>query len=90
MARVLLPMPLRPYAENQRSVDVQGSTVREALEDLVQRYPRLRPHLMREDGALQPYVHLFLNGEDIRNLQGLDTPLPQQAELRLIPSIAGG
>lgn len=90
MARLLLPMPLRPFAENQRSIEVQGTTVREALDDLLRRYPKLRPHLLQEDGQLQPYVHLFLNGEDIQSLQGLETPLPENAELRLLPSIAGG
>lgn len=90
MPTLLLPMPLRPYAENQRAVQVQGRTVQEVLEDLVARYPRLRPHLFDESGRLQPFVHVFLNGEDVRTLQGPETPVPEDAELRLLPSIAGG
>ncbi len=90
MPTLLLPMPLRPYADNQRAVQVKGRTVREALQDLVDQYPRLKPHLFNGEGRLQPYIHVFLNGEDIRSLQGVDTPLEENAELRILPSIAGG
>lgn len=90
MPVLLLPTPLRPYANNQAQVPVEGATVGQALEDLVHRYPSLKPHLFNEQGQLRPFVNLFLDGEDVRYLNGLDTPLAPEAQLRIVPSIAGG
>ncbi len=90
MPTLILPTPLRPYAENQAQIPVEGETVGQALEDLVRRYPSLRPHLFNDAGQLRPFVNLFLDGEDVRYLDGLDTPLAADAQLRIIPSIAGG
>lgn len=85
-----IPTPLRPYAGGKSEVDVQGATVSEAVDDLITRYPSLRTHLLSEDGNLRAFVNLFLNDEDIRQLQGVDTPLQESDRLMLLPSIAGG
>jgi len=90
MAILRIPTPLRPYAEGQTEVNVQGNTVREALDDLVTRYPNLRKHLYDDADELRPFVNLFLGEEDIRHLQGVDTPLGAGDRLMIIPSIAGG
>jgi molybdopterin converting factor small subunit len=58
--------------------------------ELVGRYPSLRQHLYSDDGKLRPFVNLYLNQEDIRHLQGVDTPLHADDRLMIIPSIAGG
>ncbi len=85
-----IPTPLRPYADGQSVVTVQGETVAEALRDLVAQYPALEKHLFSEEGELRPFVNLFLGQEDVRHLQGVDTPLKDDDKLRIIPSIAGG
>jgi adenylyltransferase/sulfurtransferase len=60
------------------------------MQALVAQYPALKPHLYNGDGQLRPFVNLFLNRKNIRDLQGLETPLAEEDELMLIPSIAGG
>jgi adenylyltransferase/sulfurtransferase len=85
-----IPTPLRTYTVGESEVSVQGSTVAEALDDLVVRFPALRPHLFNGDGRLRPFVNLFLEEENIKDLQGVETPLQEDARLLLIPSIAGG
>ncbi len=90
MPNLRIPTPLRTYANGHSEVFVSGKTAGEALNDLTDRYPALRPHLFSEDGQLRPFVNLFLNEENIRDLQGSDTPIQEGDKLILIPSIAGG
>lgn len=90
MPSIRIPTPLRTYTEGQSEVAVQGGSVAEALGDLVSQYPSLKPHLFNGSDALRPFVNLFLNEENVRELQGLETPLQPGDRLMLIPSIAGG
>ncbi|MBT3389718.1 MAG: molybdopterin synthase sulfur carrier subunit [Chloroflexi bacterium] len=85
-----LPTPLRPYADGQSAIDVQGQNVAEALNDLVTQHPSLQKHLFSDAGTLRPFVNLFLGEEDVRHLQGVETELKEDDILRIIPSIAGG
>ena len=89
MANIRIPTPLRAYTDGASSVDVQGETVGQALDDLVGRYPDLRAHLFNDD-ELRSFVNIFLDDEDIRFLGGLDTEIEAEDSLRIIPSIAGG
>jgi len=89
MPSIKIPTPLRPYTSNTAQVDVNGATVGEALNDLVTRYPDLKPHLYNGT-ELRNFVNVFLDDEDIRFLNGLDTDLEPGDALRIIPSIAGG
>ena len=89
MASIKIPTPLRAYTNNQAQVDVGGSTVGEALNDLTDQYPELRQHLF--NGAeLRNFVNVFLGEEDVRFLDGLGTEIDSSDSLRIIPSIAGG
>ncbi len=90
MPVVKIPNPLRPYVNGQAEVPVRGATVGAALEDMLAQYPAFRPHLCKDDGSLRAFVNLFLDKNNIRDLQGLDTPLKSGDILNLIPSIAGG
>jgi len=90
MPNIRIPTPLRVYVGGQSEVSTQGSTVEEALVDLVRQYPSLRPHLFNGDASLRPFVNLFVNEENIRELQGLNTPITESDRLMIIPSIAGG
>lgn len=85
-----IPTPLRSYTAGRSEVAVQGKTVGEAMNDLIAQYPALRPHLFNGNAELRPFVNLFLNEENIRELSGLATPLSEDDRLVLIPSIAGG
>ena len=90
MATLKIPTPLRSYTGGQAEVQVNGGNVAEAMDHLVQQFPTLKPHLYNGDGKLRPFVNLFVGENNISDLQGLDTPLDENARLILIPSIAGG
>lgn len=90
MPTLNIPAPLRSYTEGTSKIDLQATDVRGAVKELTAKYPALNPHLYTDDGDLRPYVNLFVNSEDVRHLQGLDTELGKQDQLRIIPSIAGG
>ena len=90
MPTLKIPTPLRPYANGQAEIDVNGAKVDDALQDLVRQHPDLKPHLFNDTGDLRPFVNLFLGEEDVRYLDGLDTTLGDDDQLRIIPSIAGG
>lgn len=89
MASIKIPTPLRAYTGQQSQVDVHGETIGEALADLIAKHPDLKPHLFNGD-SLRSFVNVFLGEEDVRFLDGLDTPLEKGDSLRIIPSIAGG
>jgi molybdopterin converting factor small subunit len=90
MPTLRIPTPLRTYTEGQTEVSVQGLTVAEAMQDLVNHYPAIQPHLFSEPGVLRPFVNLFLGENNVKDLQGTATPLAEDDRLLLIPSIAGG
>jgi len=85
-----IPTPLRSYVDGQGEVVATGATAGEAMQSLVAQFPALKPHLYNSEGRLRPFVNLFLGEDDIKDLQGLDTPLGEDDKLILIPSIAGG
>lgn len=90
MPTLKIPTPLRSYTDGQTEVSLEGNTVGEVMDRLVTRYPTLRTHLFNGEDQLRPFVNLFLNDNNIKDLQGLDTPLKDGDRLMLIPSIAGG
>ncbi len=85
-----IPTPLRSYTDGKTEVTVEGGNVAQAMEQLVVKYPSLRPHLFNGDGRLRPFVNLFVGENNVKDLQGLETPLDEDARVLLIPSIAGG
>ena len=85
-----VPTPLRAYTDRQASLELAGTTVGEAMANLIDRYPTLHKHLYDEDGVLRSFVNLYLNGEDIRHLDGVETALAPGDKLAIIPAIAGG
>jgi adenylyltransferase/sulfurtransferase len=85
-----IPTPLRAYTGGKSEVNVSGSNVAEALNDLTSQYPTIKPHLFNESDELRPFVNLFLGENNIKDLQGVATPIKDGDKLMLIPSIAGG
>jgi adenylyltransferase/sulfurtransferase len=89
--KIHIPTPLRTYTGGKETVEVAGSTVGGALEQLAQDFPVLRNHLFTEDGKLRSFVNVYLNDDDIRYLPARDeTAAATEDELTIIPSIAGG
>ena len=88
--KVLIPTPLRQYADKKPAVDVSGSTVGEALSSLTTQHSALRRQLYGEDGRLRSFVNVYVNDEDIRYLEKENTPVKEQDTISIIPSIAGG
>jgi adenylyltransferase/sulfurtransferase len=89
-ATIFIPTALRGFAGGSASYDVPATTVGQALAQLTAEHPDLRKHLYNEQGKLRSFVNIYLGEEDIRYLQGEDTPLDEGAELTIVPSIAGG
>jgi sulfur-carrier protein len=89
LSRVRIPPPLRPETQGQREVEARGGTVRELLDDLIGRFPALRGQLL-EDDDLAPFVNVYVEGEDVRTQDGLDTPVDEKSQIILLPAMAGG
>ena len=87
--KVEIPSPLREQAGGQTEVSVSGATVQAALDDLVRKYPALGPKLF-DGGRLRPYINLFVNDEDIRYLDEMQTPVADGQVVAIIPAVAGG
>ncbi len=90
MSTIRIPTPLRPYTGGNKEIQVQADTVERALQQLLDQFPALKPHLLDEEGQLRSYVNVFLNDTDIRQLQGPQTPVRGEDRLMIVPSIAGG
>jgi len=90
MPSIRIPAPLRNYTNGLSEVPIQGSTVSEALSDLVSQHPGLEPHLFNGSRDLRPYVNLFLGEENVKDQDGMLTKVDKDDRLLLIPSIAGG
>ena len=89
MTPVRIPPTLRPATGGERQVEAEGATIGELLEDLTARYPELRAQLW-EDAGIAPFVNVYLGGEDVRTLAGLETPVADGATVILLPAMAGG
>lgn len=87
---VLIPHPLRRYAQGQAEVQAEGRTVGEVLVDLSRRFPVLKEHLYGEDGSLKRFLNIYVEGEDIRYLKGERTRVKNGATVAIVPAIAGG
>lgn len=90
MAKVLIPTPLRQFADKKDSVELGGATVGEVLNTLATQHPDLRRHLYNDEGKLRSFVNVYLNDEDIRYLSKDATPVKDGDTLSIVPSIAGG
>ena len=88
--KVMIPTPLRQYTEKKETVEAEGKTAGEILDDLTKQYSQLKKHLYNENGELRSYVNIYVNDEDIRYLQKGNTALKETDIVSIIPSIAGG
>jgi molybdopterin synthase sulfur carrier subunit len=87
---VRIPTQLRPLADGASELTVEGSTVGEVLKALEAAHPGFGERLFDEDGKLRRFVNVFLAEEDVRFLEGLDTPVAPGQTLSIVPAVAGG
>ncbi|MCS5642186.1 MAG: MoaD family protein [Dehalococcoidia bacterium] len=89
-ATVKIPTPLRKLTNNETSVDADGTTVGQIVESLESTYPGMRERLIEDNGDLRHFVNIYLNGEDIRYIDGLKSSVSDNDELSIVPAVAGG
>ena len=89
-ATVKIPTPLRKLTNGETSVDVEGATVGAIVDSLESTFPGMRERLIDESGDLRHFVNIYLNGEDVRYLDGLNSSVGDNAELSIVPAVAGG
>ena len=89
MTTVRIPPTLRAEVGGERQVPAEGETVRELLDDLTSRFPGLRTQLV-EDDDIAPFVNVYVEGDDVRTLDGIETPVRSGATVILLPAMAGG
>ena len=87
---VKIPPPLRPVTGGAAAERVDGGTVGEVLEALYDRHGELRDRMADGDGGLRRFVNVYLDGEDVRFLDGLETPVQDGGEVTILPAVAGG
>ncbi len=90
MSTVRIPPVLRASVLGEKQVDVEGATVGEVLDGLVARYPALRPHLLADDGELNRFVNVYVDGQDVRYLEALATAVEPSDTVIILPAMAGG
>jgi len=88
--KVLIPTPLRNLTNNQAEVSVEGTNVKELIDNLGKNYNGLKDRLCDENGKIRRFVNIYLNEEDIRFLQGEATALKAGDQVSIVPAIAGG
>jgi molybdopterin synthase sulfur carrier subunit len=87
---VRIPTPLQKLVGDKAEVQAQGSTLREVIEGLAAQNAEIKTRLLDDSGELRRFVNVYVNEEDVRFLQKLDTPLKDGDEVSIVPAIAGG
>ncbi len=87
---VRIPTPLRKFTGGAESVTASGGTVAAVVQDIESRHPGLKERICDDAGKVRRFVNLYVNGEDIRFLSSLDTPVKEGDEISIVPAIAGG
>ncbi len=89
-ARVRVPTILRTYTAGESEVTADGDTLSGVLESLDSSYPGIKARIVDEQGALRRFVNVYVGNDDVRFLDGLDTPVAADAQISVIPAVAGG
>ena len=87
---VRIPGPLRKVTGNRETVTAAGGSLVEIIGRLDQEYPGLKERLCDESGEIRRFINLYVNGEDVRFLSGLETPVKAGDEVSIVPAVAGG
>ena len=87
---VRIPSPLRRLTDGVSEVQVEGATLRQAVASLEQQYPGMNGRICEENGERRRFVTVYINGEDVRFLGGLEAPVTERDEISIVPAVAGG
>jgi molybdopterin synthase sulfur carrier subunit len=90
VSTVFIPAVLRANIGGAKSLELDGDSIRGVVDALVAKHPSLASQLLTESGDLNRFVNVYINGQDVRYLAGLDTPVGPADEVRLLPAMAGG
>lgn len=88
--RVRIPTPLRRFTGGAEEVSLAGDTVGRVVDDIEKQYPGIKERLCDDQGRVRRFVNIYVNGDDIRFLSSLDTPVKDGDEISIVPAIAGG
>ena len=88
--RVRVPTPLRKYTQGADEVSAQGNNIKSLVDDLEKNYPGIKERICDDTGKVRRFVNVYVNGDDIRFLQNLDTSLKEGDSISIVPAIAGG
>ncbi len=88
--KVLIPTPLRKLTADEETVQAEADSIATLMQALDAKHPGIGGRLLDDQGNLRRFVNLYVNGEDVRFLQGKDTPLKEGDEVSIVPAIAGG
>jgi molybdopterin converting factor small subunit len=90
VTRVRIPPVLRTQVNGEKEVEAAGGTVGELLNDLIARHPGMGEQLLTADGSLHRFVNIYVNGQDVRYMSLLDTPVAERDKVVILPAMAGG
>ncbi|MCH7997436.1 MAG: MoaD/ThiS family protein [Chloroflexi bacterium] len=85
-----IPTPLRRMTNGESTVDVDGTNLMECIDSLDAQYPGIKERLVSDNGELHRFVNVYVNGEDIRFIDGIKTPIKTGDEVSIVPAVAGG
>ncbi|MBF88814.1 MAG: molybdenum cofactor biosynthesis protein MoeB [Candidatus Marinimicrobia bacterium] len=88
--RIKIPSPLRQFTDNKSYVEVDGLTIKEVLIKIFEQYPQIQSHILDNNGEMRNFVNIYVNGKNIKEKDNLDTSVPIDSDIRIIPAIAGG
>jgi molybdopterin converting factor small subunit len=88
--KVIIPTPLRKFTSGAELVEVEAGTIKEVLDRLEARHPGIRASLCDDSGTLKRFINIYLDGEDVRFLDNLSTPVRDGSEVAIVPAISGG
>ena len=87
---ISIPITYRRLTQQQSEVTARGTNLRELLEDVESQYPGIKSALLDENGQIRRFINIYIREEDVRYLQGLETPVEDNSEIIILPAIAGG
>ena len=88
--RITIPTPLRRFTADESQIEVEAATINQVLEEMDKKYPGFKNRLCEENGQLKRFFNIYINGEDVRFMDDLETKVPDEAEVSIIPAISGG
>ena len=89
-ATIRIPTPLRKFTDGKSEVDVEGGTIREVFDNVESSHGGLKEKIFDDAGETRRFINIFVNGDDVRHAEGLDTPVKDGDEVSVVPAIAGG